>query len=282
MSRWPKWLVLLLVFPFAAGAQVDIRCRLAHTTVILYESIPMDVTIVNNTGQPLTFGVPEANAALMFDIERSPGALMMPTGASVWTGAVTVAPMGTLKQTVDLLPAYPILNTGPYSITARLEWSDRAFISSRMFLDVVPGFEVARETASVPGMGRAIRTYTLRTLNRDKTERLFLRIDDDDEGRCYGVFDLGRVVRMYKPNMEVDEEGDVHALHQAGPSFFVRHVFTPYGLLVSREQYSGDATQMRMSRQAGSGVVVEGIAQKLGGNEDGPGGETVEFEDLLR
>lgn len=281
MKRGLVWLAVLFC-PLVSGAQLDLRCRLVHSQVLLFESILVDVTIVNNTGRPLTLGAPDAEAVLKFDVERSPGALSQPTGIPVWTGAVTVAPMGTLKQTLDILPAYPISSTGPYSLTGRLEWDDRVFISSRMFLDVLPGLEVARFVSSVPGMGKAVRTYTLRTLNRDRTERLFLRIDDEGEGRCYGVFSLGRVVRLQKPLMQADGEGNVHVLHQMGPSQFVMHVFTPYGLLVSQEQYTGDASQMRMDRKADHGVVVEGVTERSSEGDMGAGGETIEFNDLFR
>ena len=74
-----------------------------------------------------------------------------------------------------------------------------------------------------------MRSYTLRTLNRDRREVVFLRINDDDRGMCYGVFELGAIVRMFEPKLQMDEVGNIHVLHQSGPWQFTHSVFTPHG-----------------------------------------------------
>lgn len=281
-TRCVSWLALGVALATTAGAQIDLRCRLVHGQVLLHESIPVEVTIVNNMAEPLELQSPKARAALAFDVERAPGMFVQPTGVPVFTGVVAVAPMSEVKETVDILTSYNIRNTGPYSVSGRLTWGDRAFVAPKMFLDVLPGLEIDRAVAGVPGMPKAVRTYTLRTLNRDRMERLFLRIDDENEGQCYGVVSLGRVVRHYKPMMKVDGEGNVHVLHQAAPNQFFLHVVTPYGLVASQEQYTSEGGQMRLGQSVAGQLEVEGSGGTKVTGDSGAGGEAVEYEDLFK
>ena len=136
------------------------------------------------------------------------------------------------------------------------------------FLDVLPGLEIARLSAGVPAEPDATRLYTLRTLNRDRVEVMFLRIDDDDRGVCYGVFELGRIVRLYEPKLQVDETGNVHILHQSGPWQFTHSVFTPRGEPVLQEVYSGEGSAIGLKRGEGGQLAVDGGQLYVPGDEE--------------
>jgi hypothetical protein len=276
MKRLAGAITMFLWAAVAARGQIDFRCRLVNTKVLQFESIPVEVTIGNNTGEPLVFGGAQGNATLLFDIESTPGMLAAPTGQPVLTNRVTVKPAETAKLLVDLLPAYGIRNTGPYSVTGRLEWRDKVFVGGKLYLDVLPGLEIARTAAGIPGMPGQTRTYSLRTLSRDRGERVFLRITDDND-QCYGVVDLGSIVRMYKPVLLVDEEGNIQVVHQNGPSSFVRNVVTPYGLVLNREAYTGDGSGIRLK---GPGAENAPLSRPSGEEGESAGGEAVDFEEL--
>lgn len=275
MKRSLTSIMVMLWATVSAHAQIEFRCRLVNTKVLQFESIPVEVTIGNNTSEPLTLGGARGSATLLFDVESSPGVLVQPTGALLVTNRLTVKHAETTKFTVDLLPSYNIRSTGPYTITGRLEWRDKVFVGSKMYLDVLPGLEIARMSAGVPGLPGVTRTYSLRTLNRDRTERVFLRITDDN-GQCYGVVDLGGIVRMYKPVLRVDEEGNIQVVHQNGPSSFIRHVITPYALVLEREAYTGDGSGIRLK---GPPSAEQGRPPPADENES-PGGEVVGFDEL--
>ena len=267
--------ILLLAGVGAARAQIDFRCRLINSKVLQYESIPVEVIIANNTGRLLALGGDGSDVRLFFDIETTPGALVMPTGVPLLTNRVVIKPADTARLVVDLLPSYAIPGTGPCSITGRLEWRDLVFVSAKMYVDIVPGLEIARLAAGIPELPQSTRTYSLRTLNRDRGERVFLRITDE-AGRSYGVLDLGRIVRVYKPVMHVDEEGNLQIVHQNGPGSYVRHVITPYGRVVAQEAYTGDSGNLRLKGPAVSGPV-QAPAEA---DADSVRGEAVGFEQL--
>ncbi len=258
-----------LLLPLAAGGQVDLHSRLLETRVLQYEPARVALEIGNNTGEELILSGAGQNATLEFGIEQSPGVPVHTiAGASLLSGAVSLKPQEVWTQTVDVSVAYDIQEAGPYTVMAQVEWGDKVIQAPKMFLDVLPGMEIAKLVTGIPGRSGEMRTYTLKTLNRDRKEIVFLRIDDEDGGRCYGVLELGRIVRMYKPLLQIDEIGNIHVLHQAGPSQFNHSVFTPEGQPVLQEQYSADGREIRLQKEDTGRIAVEG-GRSIGG--DGAG-----------
>ncbi len=251
-----------------AAAQIDMRCRLENSRTVLFEPAILNLNIINNTGNTLDFSGAIPNAHLAFDIERSPGVTVPPTGKPLFAQGIVIKPGDTFTGKVNLQAAYKITDTGPYTITARVEWGGKVFISPKLFLDILPGLEIARLSAGIPGEPDAARIYTLRTLNRDRVEVMFLRIDDDDRGMCYGVYELGRIVRLYEPKLQVDEAGNIHVLHQSGPWQFTHSAFSPSGEPLVQEVYSGEGAAMGLKRGDGGQLAVEGGQLYVPGEEE--------------
>ena len=264
-------LAVALLTPVLASAQVDIACRLINGRVLQFEPVLVWVEISNRSFQPLRLSSADANALLTFDVEQGPGLLVPPTEVPLPSQPVTIAPGETWKAAVNILPAYPLRRTGPYTVATRLDWNEKAFVSGKMFLDVVPGLELMKLVSGIPGDASVTRTYSLRTLSRDRKERLFLRIDDEDQSECYGVLDLGSIVRMFTPVMQVDGVGNIHILHQSGPWQYARHVFTPNGEPLSQETYVGEGGQVQMEQKPSGQIVVKGAEVYTGGGEGGGG-----------
>jgi len=261
-------LVSCLLAPMMASAQIEIACRLANNRVLQFEPVTVKLEIANRSFQPLKLASDDANALLTFDVEQGPGLLVPATGARLPPQPVTIAPGATWKETIDILPAYTLRRTGPYTVAARLDWNEKAFVSGKMFLDVLPGLEIQKVVSGIPGDASVTRTYSLRMLSRDRKERLFLRIDDEDQSQCFGVLDLGTIVRMFTPVLQVDGIGNVHILHQSGPWQYARHVVTPDGQPISQETYVGEGGQVQMEAKPSGQVVVKG-AEVYTGEADG-------------
>ena len=256
----------ITVFP--ALAQIDMKCRLQNSRTVLFEPVVVSLDIINNTGELLDFSGAIPNAHLAFDIERSPGVLVPSTGIPLFGQAVTIKPGDTFSGKVNLQAAYKITDTGPYTVTSRVEWGGKVFISPKLLLDVLPGLEISKLVAGIPENPNAVRSYTLRTLNRDRKEVVFLRINDDDRELCYGVFELGTIVRLFEPKLLTDEVGNIHVLHQSGPWQFTHSVFTPHGDPVVQEVYSADGSTIELKRAEGGQIAVQGGQRYAPSQED--------------
>ena len=263
---------LCAIASFPALAQIDMKCRLQNSRTVLFEPVVVSLDIINNTGELLDFSGAIPNAHLAFDIEQSPGVLVPATGIPLFGQAVTIKPGDTFSGKVNLQAAYKITDTGPYTVTSRVEWGGKVFISPKLFLDVLSGLEISKLVAGIPEDPNAVRSYTLRTLNRDRGEAIFLRINDDDRDMCYGVFELGTIVRLFEPKLLTDEVGNIHVLHQSGPWQFTHSVFTPHGDSVVQEVYSADGSTIGLKRAEGGQIVVQG-GQRYAPSQEGESGE---------
>ena len=255
-----RWMVALWLGVAAQPVlgQIAVNGRLQSDRVLLFEPVAFTVRIGNQTGRPLHFGGPGADASLAFDVEQTPGIPLPLSGTPLLEGPLVLPAGETRELTVDLLKSYPLRTTGPYSVRARVEWSDRAFLSPKEFLDVLPGLEVGRLLVGVPGSG-AMRAFSLRTLTRQRMELLFLRMDDDQTGACLGLSELGRVVRQFKPAMDSDAKGHVHILFQSSPWQFTHAEVNPDGIPVGVKDFAAHSSEVRLEKSADGAVTVRGI-----------------------
>lgn len=241
-------------------AQIELTCRLEHSRVVQHESVRATVRIQNNTPHALRVSEQPGDVRLLFNIERSPGRLATRREVPLLEETLVIPPRRSETVQVILNEAYDVRSTGPYTIRARVDWQGTSFLSPGAFLDVVPGFELNRITAAASSDGSAYRTYRVLSLNRDRGEHVFLRIDDPSAGMTYGVIYLGRVVRQFKPRLDADGNFNVHVLHQSGPARFAHHVFTPNGRLVNRRFYTSDAGGVAFEQAPDGSISITGAA----------------------
>jgi hypothetical protein len=117
---------------------------------------------------------------------------------------------------------------------------------------------MAVTSISKPGPGGGRFTYQLRSLARDREDHLFLRVDDDANSLCYGVFDLGSVLRVVDPVMRSDGRGRVHVLHQSAPTRFTHSVFEPDGQPVSSQFWTGRSSGVALQLTEDGDIIVTG------------------------
>ncbi|MBP7830639.1 MAG: hypothetical protein KA248_12050 [Kiritimatiellae bacterium] len=243
----------------SAAGQVEVACRLAASRTLLFEPVRAAVRVTNNTGHPLRFGGENPDVRLGFSVEQAPGEPVLPTGQPIPEAPLVLAPGETREMEFNLLASYRIHATGPYTIQARVSQGDVAFVSPKAFLDVLPGFDVGRVAVGLAGAAKDTRLYTIKTMTRDRTELLFLRVDDEKSGRCLGVFDLGRIVRQFQPRMESDYKGHIHVLHQSSPWKFTHPAVHPDAIPGAPRVFNAYDPGVRFERSPGGVVTLRGI-----------------------
>ncbi len=259
----PVWALLVAALAMPAAGQIEVGCRIEQSRLVQYEPIRVTVRIRNNSGEPLRFTGADRNAQLQFEVEQTPGRALPMRQASLITEPLVIAPRGQATRDVILTEHYDLRSTGPYTLRARVDWEGQGFVSPKVFADIVPGFEIER-LISAAGAARSMRHYRLLTLNRDRGEHVFLRIDDEAEGICYGVIHLGRIIRTRTPMLRVDGDFNVHVLHQSGPGRYAHNVFNPEGRRVLRKTYMDEEQQAELSDTEDGRVIVTGASASLG------------------
>lgn len=242
----------LLLLTLSAQAQVKLGFVLKPDVALQYERVGAEITIQNNTGKPLDSSS-NGNCRISY-IVRFGKDTPMAGLENVEALPVLVPPARTLTFADDISKRFNLGKMGPYTVQLKLEWSDYVFTSESRFVDVVSGTEVDHLTTSTPD---GERTFSLRLLNREKHDRLFLRIEDPSV--CYGVFDLGRVVRMSNPEIKMDAKGMVHILHQSGPQQYSYVVYSPQGVRTRKETYGDNITRATIVSDDVGAVSVETV-----------------------
>ncbi|MBQ7252846.1 MAG: hypothetical protein IJS32_09655 [Kiritimatiellae bacterium] len=264
--RFLPALLLSLALAGAAHAQVQLRWEPVHKKVALYESIPVRVTVVNESGVPLDFS-PAGNAALSFGIVDE---LHVPVRATDRPLAVPPAVVGdeeTKTIETDLLPAYHLRECRHYAVVPRLHFGASVYEGEKKDIEILSGTELLRRNYGMSGSDG--RIATLLSIPRNRETHLLCRIDSAD-GYCLGVQDLGTSLKLFPPRMERDRDGLFHVLHQAAPRTFAHTVFRPDGTREKIRYFQGEVSGMRLARTAEGKVFVSGGIPYTE-DEDAPG-----------
>ena len=247
------------LFAGAAQAQMVVELRVPSSMFLEMEPAVVTVTIRNQSGDPFTLGGTNTVNRLYLDIERGTGERVRPTGENLIPEEITIPSRGYRQFQINMCEFYQLTRSGPHAVTARLNVGENRFISDRYLFDVVPGFEIRRIEARTRGNPPRTIVLLLKSLVRDREERLFLRIDEPKAELCLGVYNLGTLVRVFEPQMAIDAENRVHVLHQSAPQRFTHSVFELTGSPVSTTYYGGLVSDARLVSDEDGFVEVLGV-----------------------
>ena len=257
-SRTFGWVLVaaLLAGLRAAPGQVEISWALRHNRTVLLEPIAATVNIANYSGRALDLTA-RGNATLAFDVEDQPTSTVPKAGAPLLRKPVIIPPNETREIEVNLLDGYRILKGQTYMVRPVLETGGVRFLGDRRPLEVQPGIVLLQRKYGMPGSADA-REVSLRLINRDRSDRLFFRLDKPATGYCLGVYDLGRVIRFFVPVLEQDPDGTYHVLHQSGPNRFTHSEFDVEGAPAGTTIYLAETGAIHFERDDAGRITVAG------------------------
>ncbi len=248
---------LLLGWSFPALAQLSVELQVPASKVLPYEAVIVKVALRNHSGRALLFGSGSNCARLSFMIEKDEGRMVPPLSSAPFLNNLELMPGETGSFEFNLPRLYAIRALGLYKVRAVVEFGAVAYASMPAFLEVARGFELTRLMAGVPDDPGLSRTYVLEYMQKDTAEEnLYMRIEDETSHEVHGMFNLGRLVRVHAPSLEVDESGNIHVLFQSPGAGFIHAAFTPYGVALGTENYPGANRQTQMVRLPNGRVVV--------------------------
>ena len=250
------WVGACWAWTLVAQAQVELTWSLANNRTVLMEPVLALVRIVNNSGQTLDL-TPRGNAKLTFDVEDQPTSTVAGTGQPLVRRPVIIPDGETRDVEVNLLDSYRIIQGQSYMLTPAVEFAGLRFLGRRLSLEVQPGLELLKREFGL-ATARNARTVFLRLIHRDRSDRLFCRIDDPAAGLCLGVYELGRIIRFFVPRFEQDRNGGFHVLHQSAPDRFVHSRFDYDGGPQGVTFYTAEVGSIRLVRTDAGEVQVSG------------------------
>lgn len=248
-----------------ALAQIAFDAQPADYCFMAGEPVEFELRLRNNTGGILRFGGDDATAVLSVRIESDPGRLIPPLRDTAFLSGAVIMPLETKTMRLNLGPAYYLRAGGIYRVVFTVSWGGRKFTAAPVFIDVRGGAVLQSIKTGLPLQKGATRLYTLKYLQKDKGEALYLLIEDDDNKISYGVFNLGRMVRFYQPELKVDESGNAHVLFQTPDGVYIHTAFTATGIRLFSRPYAASRGIIRLAGTAAGEVVVESESERTPG-----------------
>ena len=214
-----------LVVTETVEAQIRIGLKMENETVLQYENVRAFITVYNDTKQTLVIDKEYGDFKLvpfLLNSDNEPESLInnkpICSELRVKAGKKEVI-------MVDVGKWYHFSRMGRYDFEIHGVWKGVKFKSNTVSINVVGGFELASVDKNLSGYTDKIRHYGLRYWKRDNAEHLFLRIDEPANRMNYGVYDLGKIIRFFKPILKVDADDNIKIIHQTGMDCYKKTIF---------------------------------------------------------
>jgi hypothetical protein len=268
VKRFLRLLACLLavcVVP-AARAQLSVFVRLERDTYLLYEAIPVVLSVRNYSSRDVELGGSAGRAWLDFVITDDRGALIGATGTAQADEPLVVPAGRTVARKIDLVPLYDLRERGAFQVRARVDSGSTSVLSAVAKFSIVGGRELWREVTGIrqerENASDAYRTYSLQTRRAAQYDKLYVCVRDEQHDLVYGMIPLGAYVALGSPEARVDGAGHLHVLFRAGPRTFGYVHVDPQAKIVNRAVYTDIKSAPQLVSDDAGQVTVRGGEKK--------------------
>ena len=257
-----------------ALAQLAIQIRIPQTTLLVYESIPVTVSIQNFSGHQIQLADSDDSRWLKFTVTDRSGSAIPVTGTLAASEPVTIEPGKAVTQIIDLLPMFAIRSRGLYRIQASVHCPAGSAASTIVDLTLMQGREIWRQTVGLPGSKNEYRNYSLVTRREGNLELLFVSVREDSAQAAYSLVSLGELLPTGEPQARLDQQGHLHVLFQNGPRSFGYAHIDPSAKVLALAAYSNFDTWPELTEK-------DGVISVVGGEQTYPKSEHIMTDDEL-
>ncbi len=249
-------IILIASFYPTAQGQIQVTAKMTRSLYLLYEPVPVEVSITNIAGYDLLLDSDETRPWLSFIILRPDNSSVRPDQEYDFPAA-ELKPGQTRTFTINITPLYAFRDTGSYRMKAVVTVSGKQFVTAPIEFSVANGHTVWKEIRPVEGSDR---TYSLIRFNYNMDSTgLYLRVEDEKENLVYVTHPIGEIVTYTEPRTAFDNEGRLHILHVIGKGQHRYTVATPAGIVIRRDEYEsigGEISPALITQPDGSIAVL--------------------------
>ncbi len=207
-------------------AQIEIKLKMQHEAYIQYEAVNAIATIAN-AGQMMLRITADGTSRddIGFLITKGRDDFIDQSTRAKVVETLKLEPGERRDIMVNIAKHYDLSANGRYMIALHITHGGKTYSSNNQMVDIVTGIDMKAVSRSVQGFPDDVRKYQLKYWGRDGAEEVFVKVTDADDILCYGVFGLGRILRVTEPMMTFDERGDLYVIHQRTKDCYVRSKF---------------------------------------------------------
>jgi hypothetical protein len=259
------WLGLLILVgicgPVHAQLRVDIEFR--RSLYLRYEPVLAFVTITNQTGQDIELADSGNHKWFSFQIETGDGRLIPPGTAEYTIDPIQIPAGQAIRRVINLTPLYPMGEYGMYRVKAAVfsAQAGRYFSSPALNVEITEGRIIWQQNVGVPEGapgGAGTRTVTLLAHRLPNSAQLYLRIEDQENGKVFCTHQMGRYVAFGEPEIHLDGENNIHLFQNTAPRSFLYSKVSISGQVLERKQYTSGDRRPTMRVNPGGEVTIVG------------------------
>ncbi len=251
----------------SAVAQLSVEVKFDQEQFLIGEELQAAVRVTNRSGQTLKLG--DEPDWLLFSMEERDGTVVRELGKVPVLQEFELASSMVATRRVELARYFAITHPGTYKVVATVrvrEWGQE-FSSPAKSFTVINGSKLWTRAFGVPLPAGAtnrqpeVRRYTLQQANfLNSRLRLYLRLTSADGNQIFKVVPIGPFVSFGKPEPQLDEDSNLHLLHQTGAHRFCYTVHSPDGNLLLRQTYEYKGARPRLTAdEKGRFQVLNGV-----------------------
>ncbi|MGO9245329.1 MAG: hypothetical protein ACLPT4_05640 [Verrucomicrobiia bacterium] len=259
------FLAALLAVPSGVRAQISVQVKMERDTFILFESIPVAVTIHNFSGHTIDLANQGQTHWLSFLITDEAGANLSPVGNALTTEPIQIEPGRAQSISVNLLTHFDLRQRGVFTARAAVEADGVHAVSPPVNFTIINGREIWRQTVGLPmaegETNQQYRTYSLLFRRNSYEEVLYAGVQDEPHNLVYGMIPLGDFIALGNPTVKADGIGHLHVLYRSGPRSISYDEIDPDAKIVKRLIYSDVMSVPQLVAQDGGVITVQGGEQ---------------------
>ncbi len=221
------WVLVCAVLSagMAAAQQMDVSITLAYNNFLVGEPVLVQFEVLNATRDPIKIGGTDSKDALLVEITKG-GQYndIKPFNSAPIAGVFQLDPGQSFQHKVELDKWFSLIQEGKYVVRLVIVHGGMRYESSKKSFDVVPGIPVGNGVQMFVKAQELKRLFKLVYWYRNEADRLFLQIQDEPGSRIWDTIDLGTVMRVSPPKLDISPEGEVTVVHRSTQDAFIRTV----------------------------------------------------------
>ena len=211
-------------------SEISLRLSMTHQDYVAGERVRAELEIVN--GGTATIELSPANPSDRVFVELYRGDLMHRLERVSGRPFTAPARIGSgERQTFEVFldRHYPIEKEGRYIARPVLVHGGMRYEGALKAFTVVPGMKISGALQMFAERTGLRREFELAYWHRDRREHLFIKVRDEgpspEDSRIWSTTDLGAVLRVTSPKIQIKPTGEVVVLHRGSQDEYVRSVF---------------------------------------------------------
>ena len=207
----------------SAAENYQLSLKLAYSSFVKGEPVVVQMEMMNVGRSLVQTGAGKDRLFVEVSFEDRYNELT-PVTTTPFTRPFKLEPGRKHVSKIELDKWFALLKEGKYYARLVLVDGDSRYESVKKSFDIVPGIPVKEGVQMFVSKQKLKRIFKVVHWNRNRAERLFLRVEDEPDGAVWDTIDLGPHLKSSDPKLDIAANGEVTVVHRATKDTFHRTV----------------------------------------------------------